>query len=167
MNPLSHTCTVLFCSLDAGETLGWGHRVPGFISTVIVDHVIYTNPFILSGFEWVKFLVSCSLPPVSGIRGTDSGSWHGASLNVKVLVVSIEGCFAPVNLLKPASCSPVVRFPQRGIDSHGLELREWDVFRFIVLVDPNGHIIHVEAANTNNNIKNFTATTSIFIKFVE
>ncbi|CAL5369329.1 unnamed protein product [Camellia sinensis] len=119
-----------------------GNRVPGFVGAVVVDHVVYADPPVTSSLDGVKLFVSSTLPPVGWVRSTSRGSWDWAALDVEVLVVGIERGFAPIDLLKPASCCPIISFPECGEDSHGLELWEWDSSSFIVLVHPDGYVIH-------------------------
>ena len=154
--PLGRWTIWLVWKLETRNTLWWGHWEPRFISTVVIDHVVHTNPLILSSLKWTERLVSCSFPPIAGVWGTVRGSWHRAPFNIKVLVISIERCFAPINLFKSTSCSPVISFPQCWIDPHRLQLWEWDSFSFVILVDPNWHIIDIETAVPNNNNINNT-----------
>ena len=44
-------------NLDACETLRWGDRVPGFVRTIVIDHVVLTNPMVSSGLNWAERLV--------------------------------------------------------------------------------------------------------------
>jgi hypothetical protein len=47
-----NTWTVwLVCHLEAESTLRRAHRKPRFIGAVVVDHVVYANPSILSCLE--------------------------------------------------------------------------------------------------------------------
>lgn len=129
---------------DTGSTLRWGHRIPGLVGTVVVDHVVQTDPSVAPRLDCGQLLVGSTLPPISRVWGTSFWAWDWAALNVKVFVVSIKRGFCPINFLKPTSSGPVISFPQCGVDTHGLEFWVWNSFGFIVLVNPYWYFIHIE-----------------------
>ena len=135
-----------FLFLNAGKALPWGHWVPWLIFTIVIDHVVHTNPLVPSCFNGVKGLVCSTFPPVIRVRGTVSRTWHSAPFDVEVLVISVEWCFVPIDFLQATPCCPVICFPQCGVHSHGLHLRVWDSPCLVVLVYSDGKIVHVEAA---------------------
>lgn len=132
--------------LDGGKALRWGDWEAGFILTVIIDDVVDANPFVSSGVQRIKGLVSRPFPPVCRVRGTVRGSWYRASFNVEVLVISVEWSFAPIDFLKPTSGCPIIRVPQCRIHPHRLHPWVWDSPVFIVLVNSDRKLIHVEPA---------------------
>ncbi|MFS7973620.1 hypothetical protein Hanom_Chr09g00858761 [Helianthus anomalus] len=83
--------------LDTIHTFRWLNRVPLFIGAVIVDHMVQTDPSVPTGCNRIKLLVTRTLPPISLARCTSTWAWCRTPLNIKVLVICIKGCFAPVN----------------------------------------------------------------------
>lgn len=137
--------------LNASKALWWGEWVPWLISTVIIDDMVHTNPPVPSGFHGVKSLICSPLPPVSRVRGTVRWSWHCTPFNVKVFVVSVERCFAPIDFLQTTPCGPVICFPQCRIHSHRLHPWVRNPPPLVVLVHSDRKIIHVESARNITN----------------
>lgn len=79
----------------------WGcDWVARLIGAVVIDHVVHSDPPVAPCLDGIhELLVCCSFPPVVRVGGTAHGARNLASFNIKVLVVSIEWCFAPINFL--------------------------------------------------------------------
>jgi len=144
-------CELCATELNASKALWWGDWVPWLISTVIIDDMVHTNPPVPSGFNGVKSLICSTLPPVSGVGSTVSWSRHCAPFNIKVLVVSVEWCSAPIDFLQTTPCGPVICFPQCRIHSHRLHLRVRNPPSLVVLVHSDWNIIYVESARNITN----------------
>lgn len=116
--------------------------------------MVHSNPPVPSSFNGVESLIFSPLPPVSWVGGTVSWSWHCAPFNVKVLVVSVEWCFAPIDFLQTTPRRPVICFPQCRIHSHRLHLWVRNPPPLVVLVHSDWKIIYVESARNIFNIFN-------------
>lgn len=96
---------------DSSYAFRWGHRVPGLIGAVVIDHVVCAHPMVARSLHRAELLVGCGLPPVVSAGRTTGGPRHLAALEVEILVVGVEWGFAPIYLLEAAPRRPVVGLP--------------------------------------------------------
>lgn len=118
-------------------------REPFIVETVVIDHVILTDP--------VKPLFSCG---IQFLEEPGAWGWSGArrctrkphtGIRLKVSVGGRERGLAPICLHCPASRGPVIRVPYAWLDPHWPGLRKRDSYWFHVLELSDGCPIYVEA----------------------
>lgn len=94
-------------------------------------------------------MIEGCVPPVVGVGGAANWVGNGAALDVEILIVSVEGGLAPINLVQPSAGGPIVGVPEGGVDSHGLRVWIGNPNCLIVLVDPDWNIVHIKPAQSN------------------
>lgn len=93
------TCSTFIHILDAGHAFWGSDRIAGLISAVVVDQVVHSNPLVPSRLVSVELLVCRALPPIVRVGRAVRRPGSHATLEIEVLVVGIEWCPAPIDLL--------------------------------------------------------------------
>jgi len=113
MEPL-RTCfafkTIMFGS-DSSRAFWRWNRKTRFVSAIIVDHMVHSDPSITSSFHRTQLVVRTAFPPILRISGTICGSWNRTSFYIKIFVISIKWRSRPIDFLYSSTCRPIIGFP--------------------------------------------------------